>query len=285
MLGHISWSRWVLLLVSVLSIAVSSVTIDGKSQGGGIAFPVLTGKWKLETGNMVEMVNIRHEGRWVFAQFSAPKKCWNLPYVDVFSGELDTTNVDPPTFTIRPGSFQACTRTRKMWEECKTVKKLFVTEFRKVTVLPNSIKGEVLRPGYWLPDGDFSKCTPDPKYEDWENFTFTKLCAPPWLDQDASCPDAEFLDIATMWKGGQGGGWWTVTATACNDVIFSVEITDPDRDNERATRFLDEFRGKVCCQKYRDAKRTGQPCYPNEDFDCDGRSNRADDVIGDRPCP
>jgi hypothetical protein len=37
---------------------------------------------------------------------------------------------------------------------------------------------------------------------------------------------------------------------------------------------------KVCCDKFNDAVRTGQPCDPRKDVDCDGKPNKSDSHSG-----
>lgn len=285
MFDQINWSRWVLLLVIVLIIAVSNVTNVGRSQVAGEGTPLPMGRWKLNTGEMVEIERHGDRGEGVYARFSTPRRCWNQPWARVFEGAL-TRRGPGDTRALTISRFQACTRTRQMWEKCSGVTKLFWTDVRDVTVSPNLIKGQVLRPGYWLPEGDFSKCKPDKSQEGWEDFSLTRICPPPWLDQDTNCQDAESLHIGLEEQRAVERYYWKIFVLACGQVIYEETFfSDQEDERERAWTNLNEFRGKVCCQKFRDALSTGQPCRPRDDFDCDGKPNTSDDQVGDRTCP
>ena len=69
----------------------------------------------------------------------------------------------------------------------------------------------------------------------------------------------------------------------CGHVVFSFtsgELKDPvyEQAYRAAVREQLQFGGasRICCDKFRDAVRTGTPCDPTVDVDCDGKSNQTD---------
>jgi hypothetical protein len=103
-------------------------------------------------------------------------------------------------------------------------------------------------------------------------------CEPPrspWLGPSSDCKDVQ------TWQIEQRGP--AVSVSMCGQIIFTNPRvgTDP--------MFSDAYKGalklnlqqtigdKVCCDKFREAARTGMPCDPRKDVDCDGKPNSSDD--------
>jgi hypothetical protein len=110
-------------------------------------------------------------------------------------------------------------------------------------------------------------CSEEKKSPDCENPT-------PWFGPPpAGCKDVQSPAVA-MTKG-------AVTLSVCGFPVFSRPAPD---DLERTavlevmkSELKERAGSKVCCDKFREAARTGKPCNPEVDIDCDGRSN-ADDI-------
>lgn len=97
----------------------------------------------------------------------------------------------------------------------------------------------------------------------------------PWLGSPpAGCKDFQ------GWQIEQTGG--TVSLYVCGyrvysnptvgtDKLFSAAYVAALRDNVR-----DAIGDGLCCDAFREAVRTGDPCNPTRDFDCDGKPNTED---------
>lgn len=277
------WARLTVLLGVVFIVVVTDRAKPGLSQvvGPTAGPPVLTGKWKLDTGEIIDIT--QSASGQVTAKFVPPTRCWDLERKSLFEGKVKTAGSGATaSVTIENGRFWACTRTERMWKECPTVSKLFETKLRNVTVSPYSITGEVLRPGYYLPDGDFRRCRPDSQYEGWESFSLTPLCRPatPWFDKDTNCADAQRPVITT--SPGH------VVLSICGSEIYRHSFDHQPYLEEYAAALVERVKQQVgstvCCQSFREALRSGQPCNPGSDVDCDGRPNQTDEVA-DAPFP
>jgi hypothetical protein len=269
--------RCAFLCLIALTVAVSDGSLIGRSQvvGPTAPAPVLTGKWKLDTGETIDIT--QSAAGEVTAKFSPPVACWNLQRTFLLKAKIKTTGSgENATVTLEQGSFWACTRTEKMWRECG-VQKLFETKVRNVTVSPFSITGEVLRPGYYLPDGEFRRCRPDSTYESWEPFSLTPLCRPvtPWFDKSGNCANAQ-KPVMTSPRPGDG------TLSICGVPILQYTVSEPNAaklnlyNSLLEADLLRQIGSTVCCQAFLNAVNTGQPCNPRFDLDCDGKPNYAD---------
>jgi len=99
----------------------------------------------------------------------------------------------------------------------------------------------------------------------------------PWFGGSANCRDLQSptYEVNTFSS--------MVELTMCGLYVFR-HIVPRDRYDmgvygykQRLERFVTERVGsKICCDKLRDAVRTGIPCNPSEDIDCDGKSNYED---------
>ena len=180
MFGQINWSRWTLLFVIVLTLALSNGTRLGRSQvvGPTQPAPILSGKWKLDTGELIT-VSQDSNGK-VTALFTPSVACLkNSTRTILFSAPLKMTGSgDTATTTLESDQFWACTRTPEMVTECG-VKELFMAKFR-ATVTPFSITGEVLRPHYdfEMVGGRRTNCRRNAAKDGWAPFSLTPLCRP-----------------------------------------------------------------------------------------------------------
>ena len=282
MFAQINWSRFMLLPI-VLTVVVFDDTLIGESQtttpqgspGATRPAQIIAGKWKLvESGETIEITQ-DSLGR-VTAKFSPTVPCWDLQRTALFDGVLRMTGSgNTATMTIEEGTFYACTRTERMWKECPGVAKLFQTKMRDVKIDSYGITGEVLRPGYWLPDGDFRKCRKDASQEDWVTFSLEPLCRPtaPWFDVGSECQDAKLaLDFE------HGGRLMLCDIEIYRPSLVGYSDQQFAEYRERVTAALSRqlLGGRVCCQKFREAVRTGRPCDPTIDVDCDGKPNFED---------
>jgi len=275
MFGEIKVTRWALLLAIVLIIAVSNATNLSRSQvvGPREPAPILTGLWTLDTG---ETISISQDASGsVTAEFKPHVRCLsNSTRKILFTAPLKRTSSGE--FSLESDIFWACTRTPAMVTECR-VQELFQTKF-KATVSPFGITGEVLRPhyDYDIVNGRRTNCTRNEKEDGWAPFSLTPLCRPstPWFDIGPGCDDAKLG--ARMDQG-------FLVVFICDTEIQRLNLTSHSDElvAEYVARFTDELSrqvggAKVCCQKFHDAVRTGQPCNPSVDVDCDGKPNNAD---------
>lgn len=103
-------------------------------------------------------------------------------------------------------------------------------------------------------------------------------CEPPrapWLGPSPDCKDVQ------TWQIGQRGP--AVSISMCGQIVFTNPNAGTDRiftDSYKAA-LRDQLRQtigeKICCEKFRQASRTGTPCDPRKDVDCDGKPNSEDD--------
>ncbi len=284
MFGQIDWSRWALLLVIAFTVAVSNGTRLGRSQSGSSqSTPLLRGGWKLDTGETIK-ISQDSSGK-VTAEFTPHVRCLeNSTRTTLFSAPLKTTGSgDTASATLESDEFWACTRTPAMVTECG-VQELFKTKFRTSTVTPTSISGEVLRPHYdfEMVGGRRTNCRRVPAKDGWADFSLTRFCWPtmPWFDKDTSCADA-LRPVVTTSPG-------HVVLSICGSEIYRHSFDDQPYLEEYATALVNRVKQQigstVCCQSFREALRSGQPCNPGSDVDCDGRPNQTDE-IADAPFP
>jgi len=116
-----------------------------------------------------------------------------------------------------------------------------------------------------------ASCEPDDKTPPPE-----KKCEKPtpWFEPSSDCSDVQNQVVAI-----NAGA---VTLSICGSPIF--RWVPPDNDPllieayQRALRDWVKTRvgSKICCDKFREAARTGTPCYPAVDVDCDGKPNQSD---------
>jgi hypothetical protein len=161
-----------------------------------------------------------------------------------------------------------------MWKECG-LEKIFETKFR-ATVSPFSITGEFFREGYFLPGGDFRKCRPDSKYDEWAPFSLTPLCRSdtPWFDRGAGCQDARSPVVLS--------DYLQASVSICGSVVFQYRFTPTDQYQNYGVLLQSEVTrqlgSKVCCDKFRQTVPAGS-CDPRFDIDCDGKPNSSDTKI------
>lgn len=103
-------------------------------------------------------------------------------------------------------------------------------------------------------------------------------CEPPrspWLGPSPDCKDVQ------TWQIEQRGS--TVSVSMCGQIVFTNPNvgTDPTFSYAYKAALRDQLRQtigeKICCDKFRQAMRTGTPCDPRKDVDCDGKPNSEDD--------
>ena len=103
-------------------------------------------------------------------------------------------------------------------------------------------------------------------------------CEPPrspWLGLSSDCKDVQ------TWQIEQRGP--AVSVSTCGQIIFTNPRVGTDRmfSDAYKTALRDNLRQtigeKICCDKFREASRTGTPCDPRKDVDCDGKPNSSDD--------
>lgn len=104
----------------------------------------------------------------------------------------------------------------------------------------------------------------------------TPKCEPPtpWFGDAAGCKDVQ-APKAVIGKGG-------VSLSICGLTVFTEPFL-PD-DSLGMTAYAEVLKGEVegkigtriCCDSLRQASRTGIPCDPVKDFDCDGKLNAFD---------
>ena len=95
-----------------------------------------------------------------------------------------------------------------------------------------------------------------------------------WFDDSAECKERREL-----WAAVRGN---EVVVTICGYEVFRHAASDPDRLFVESYRqyVASEIRGgtgrTICCDKFREAVKTGRPCDPSKDLDCDGIPNQTD---------
>ena len=106
-----------------------------------------------------------------------------------------------------------------------------------------------------------------------------KACAPPtpWFDSSPGCNESKSSQLVIS------GG--TATLYMCGHAVFYHTVGHDELFNDAyraAIRDHLQSRGldKVCCDKFNEAVRTGYPCDPRVDVDCDGQPNKSDVIAG-----
>jgi hypothetical protein len=107
----------------------------------------------------------------------------------------------------------------------------------------------------------------------------------PWFDSSSDCSEVQ-SPVIRINTG-------AVTVTICGYPVFRQDpgSTDPLYLEAYRDAVRDWVRSRVgntvCCNKLREAARTGTPCYPAVDIDCDGKPNQTDvvDGAGNLPYP
>ena len=97
----------------------------------------------------------------------------------------------------------------------------------------------------------------------------------PWFDPQPDCKDVQAPVVAINNRA--------VTVSVCGYPIFRG-TQPPPYDPLAIDAYKNVMEGnvqsamgsKVCCDKLRDAARTGNPCFPAVDIDCDGKPNDRD---------
>jgi hypothetical protein len=277
MFSQINRTRWALLVLIVLTVAVGERTWIGQSQvvGPTAPAPILTGKWKLDTG---EIITITQDARRIVtAVFTPSVPCLNSTRTILFTGELKFTGTgDTATARIEGDRFWACTRTPAMVTECG-VQAVFMTKFR-ADVTPFSITGEVLRPhyDYEIVNGRRTNCRRNSEEDAWAPFSLQPLCRPStdWFDRGAgtSCQDARSPEVIV--------DSLHATVRICGSVAFSHSFTETDTSPDQygvvlQNEVLRQVGSRVCCDRFRQPVQSGQ-CDPRNDIDCDGRPNHMD---------
>ncbi|MGH9429016.1 MAG: hypothetical protein ACRD2L_22255, partial [Terriglobia bacterium] len=100
----------------------------------------------------------------------------------------------------------------------------------------------------------------------------------PWFDTSPSsgCKDVQDTQITIDQRTA------TATVSMCGSTILThtSDSFAANTDRRFAQAYTDAFKQqipkKVCCDKFREAARTGSPCDPRADVDCDGVPNRTD---------
>lgn len=280
MFGQIHWSRWALLFLMILTIGVTETTNVGRSQVGGVQTDFnLTGIWKLDKQHLVTISQDRSGN--VTANFTPPVRCLSSTWNQLFTAKLSINRSSgSPKYDLASNQFSACTRTRAMVTECG-VKEVFTTEFKAIVSPYGLISGQVRRPhyDYDIVGGRRVNCQPRPEKDGWSDFELELLCRPstPWFDKGTNCQDAQSPVITFSQDSG--------VLSICGSTVFRFGVPGYDSSVLQAygtvlqTELTRQIGSKVCCQAFRDAVRTGQPCNPSVDVDCDGKRNQADILI------
>lgn len=276
MFDHIHWLRWTLLLGIGLAIIVTDGTKPGLSQvvGPTEPAPILTGKWKLDTGEIVTIT--QDASRNVTAVFTPSVPCLsNSTRTILFTGKLKLTSLGDTENILEGDRFWACTRTPAMVTECG-VQELFMTKFR-AEVSPFSITGESWRPHYdfEMVGGRRTNCRRNPSKDEWgAPFSLTPLCRPstPWFDKGTPCQDARSPIV--------DANYVQARVAICGTVVFSHRFSETDTQPDQygvvlQNEVIRQLGAKVCCDRFRQPVPTGQ-CDPRSDIDCDGRPNEMD---------
>ncbi len=99
----------------------------------------------------------------------------------------------------------------------------------------------------------------------------------PWFDTSSSsgCKDAQDTQININQRT------QTATVSMCGSQILTINAKDfanpdPIFRNAYTDAFKLQIPKRICCDKFRDAAKTGEPCDPRADIDCDGVPNQTD---------
>lgn len=94
----------------------------------------------------------------------------------------------------------------------------------------------------------------------------------PWFGNSSTCKDVQ------AWIAEMDGR--TVTLSICGAPVFRHVVEPPGDANTYSSnllaRVIKSTGTKICCDKFREAARTGVPCDPRADVDCDGKPNQSD---------
>jgi hypothetical protein len=106
----------------------------------------------------------------------------------------------------------------------------------------------------------------------------------PWFGNSSNCQNVQ------TWIAEMDGR--AVTLSICGAPVFRYVVEPPGDvttySREMLARVQKSTGTKVCCDKFQEAARTGTPCDPRADVDCDGRPNERDlvpEMIGNRTDP
>lgn len=98
--------------------------------------------------------------------------------------------------------------------------------------------------------------------------------ATPWFGNSSPCTDVQ------AWIAEMDGR--TVTLSICGAPVFRHVVEPPADVNTYSSNMLARVIASagttVCCDKFWEAARTGKPCDPRADVDCDGRLNEKDSL-------
>jgi hypothetical protein len=98
----------------------------------------------------------------------------------------------------------------------------------------------------------------------------------PWFDPSSDCSDVQSPQIAIKQSA--------VSLSICGSPVFRYvpDSKDPLLLEAYQAALRDWVRqrvgSKICCNKFSEAARSGKPCNPQADLDCDGKSNQTDVV-------
>jgi hypothetical protein len=119
--------------------------------------------------------------------------------------------------------------------------------------------------------------SPDEKQPPEEKRLPASKCEPPtpWFDTSSGCKELKGPQLVITGD--------TATLYMCGYAVFNYSDTFlRDRLSANAYRraMIDQVQSlglnRVCCDTFRDAVRTGKPCDPRDDVDCDGQPNKSD---------
>jgi hypothetical protein len=106
----------------------------------------------------------------------------------------------------------------------------------------------------------------------------------PWFGGSSNCKEVQSLviDVRRVRANQESPFVSLVTLSFCGDPVFRHTVPEDYMGGVDAYKTRLEYHvkkrvgSKICCDKWREAVRTGTPCNPAEDIDCDGKSNRED---------
>ena len=98
----------------------------------------------------------------------------------------------------------------------------------------------------------------------------------PWFDSSSNCKDVQSpkIEVNEYYR--------LFTLSFCGDPVFRYIVPADHPGGIGAYKVQLEYfvrkrvGSRICCDKWREAVRTGTPCNPAEDVDCDGKSNLED---------
>lgn len=109
-----------------------------------------------------------------------------------------------------------------------------------------------------------------------------KKCPKPssWFGNSSNCSDVQSPIIAITQPLAPLLLRRPVTLSICGHTVFRhVDNFDSNVETYKHTLTLwvqERVGSKICCDKFREAARTGTPCDPRADVDCDGEPNETD---------